>query len=83
LNQTTKLEVFVEALYSRKLEAVLGCAAGDKVFRGFRVVIRKLDVFSRREMIGKPNLTAFGLPPNRVSEDEAFIGVTLFLYLLG
>ncbi len=28
-------------------------------------------------------LTAFGLPPNRSSEDEAFIGVTLFLYVLG
>jgi len=78
LNQTAKLEVFVDALYSRKLEAVLCGAAGDKVFRCFRVAIRKLHVFSRGEMIGEPSLTAFGLPPNRISEDEALIGVTLF-----
>jgi hypothetical protein len=83
LNQTAKLEVFVEAFYSRNLEAVLRCAAGDKVFRGFCVAIGKLHVFSRGKMIGEPGLTAFGLPPNRISDDEALIGVTLFLHLFG
>jgi hypothetical protein len=34
-------------------------------------------------MISKPNLTAFGLPPNRISEDVPFIGVALFLHLFG
>lgn len=83
LNQTAKLEVFVEALYSRKLEAVLCCATGDEIFRRFGVAIRKLHVFSGREMIGEPRLTAFGLPPDPISEDEAFVGVTLFLHLFG
>src|SRR5271170_4289219 len=83
LNQTTKLEVFVEAFYCRQLEAILRCAARDKVLRCFCVTIRKLHVFSRGEMIGEPSLAAFGLPPNRISDDEALIGVTLFVYLLG
>ena len=81
LNQTTKFEVFVDALYGRKLEAVLCRSAGDKVFRCFRVAIRKLHVFSWGEMIGEPGLTAFGLPPDRISDDVALIGVTLFVYL--
>jgi len=83
LNQTTKFEVFVDALYGRKLEAVLHCAAGNKVFRCFRVAIRKLQVFSRRQMIGEPRLAAFGLAPNWISDDVALIRVALFLYLLG
>jgi hypothetical protein len=83
LNQTTKLEVFVDALYSRKLEAVLCRSIRNKIFRCLRVAVRKLHVFSRREMIGKPGLTAFRLSPNRVSEDEALVRVPLFLYHLG
>jgi hypothetical protein len=59
LNQPAKFEVLVEALYSRKLEAALCCAAGDEVLRSFRVAIRKLYVFPRREMIGKPRLSAY------------------------
>src|SRR5271170_1180397 len=73
----------MDALYRRELEAVLGRAAWDKVFRGFRVAIGKLHVFSGGKMIGEPDLTAFGLTPNRISDDEAFVGVALFLHLLG
>ena len=81
LEQTTQLEVFVDALYRRELEEVLCCAAGDEVFRCFRVAIRQLHVFSGGEMVGEPGLTAFGLPPDPISHDEAFVGVTLFVYL--
>lgn len=63
LHQAAKFEVFVETLYSRKLEAVLCCYTGDEIFRCFRVAIRELEVFPWGEMIGEPRLAAFRRPP--------------------
>jgi hypothetical protein len=72
----------MDSFYGGELNEILGGSAWDKVFGGFCVAVRELELLAGGEMVGEPCLSALAFASDPIAHDETLIGVALFLNLL-
>ena len=72
-------EVFADPLDHLEVDVVQGGAARDKVLGGFLIAYPKLKPFIAAQVISNPALAALVFTANPVAEEDALVGVALFL----